>query len=83
MLYFMFISVAYKYVHSSGFMRFSKARKPLPKLLSITSAEKLCDRNNNMLLVDYIHTTNITLLNGSIRANTASELSYECGMITP
>lgn len=59
-----------------------KACKPLPKLLSITSAEKLCDRNNNLLWVDYIHTTNITLLNGSIRANAASEPSYKCGTIT-
>lgn len=64
-------------------MRFSKARKALPKLLSITSAEELRDRNNNLLLVDYTHTTNVTLLTGSIRESTASEPSYECGMATP
>lgn len=82
MLYFMFISVAHKYVYCSMLMRFSKARKALPKLLSITSAEELRDRNNNLLLVDYTHTTNVTLLTGSIRESTASEPSYECGMAT-
>lgn len=61
----MFISVAYKYLYCSRLMRFSEAREPLPELLSITSAEKHCDRNN-LLWVDYVHTTNITLLNGSI-----------------
>lgn len=82
MLYFTFISVTHKYVYCSMLMRFSKAHKPLPKLLSITSAEELRDRNNNLLLVDYIHTTNITLLTRSIRESTASEPSYECGMFT-
>lgn len=44
----MFISMAYKYAYRCRLMRFSKPRKTLPKLLSITSAEEYCDRNNNL-----------------------------------